>query len=133
VRRQRRSAVGTRRRLAARAAAARPRAARRRGPCGARRRSPAELSGGEQQRVAACAALVHQPALLLADEPAGELDAGTARTVYRLLAELVAQVGTTLVIVSHDRGRDGAADRVVQVRDGRISGEVLRGGLRGSS
>ena len=89
---------------------------------------PAELSGGEQQRVAACAALVHQPALLLADEPAGELDAGTARTVYRLLAELVAQVGTTLVIVSHDEAATELADRVVQVRDGRISAEVLRGG-----
>ena len=89
---------------------------------------PAELSGGEQQRVAACAALVHQPALLLADEPAGELDAGTARTVYRLLAELVAQVGTTLVIVSHDEAATELADRVVHVRDGRISGEVLRGG-----
>jgi ABC-type lipoprotein export system ATPase subunit len=89
---------------------------------------PGELSGGEQQRVAACAALAHAPALLLADEPAGELDARTARTVYRLLGELVATSRTTLVIVSHDEAATELADRVVQVRDGRISGEMLRGG-----
>jgi ABC-type lipoprotein export system ATPase subunit len=89
---------------------------------------PSALSGGEQQRVAACAALAHAPALLLADEPAGELDARTARTVYRLLGELVATSGTTLVIVSHDEAAAELADRVVHVRDGRISGEQLRGG-----
>jgi ABC-type lipoprotein export system ATPase subunit len=89
---------------------------------------PAALSGGEQQRVAACAALARAPALLLADEPAGELDARTARTVYRLLGELAAQVGTTLLIVSHDEAASELADRVVHVRDGRISGEMLRGG-----
>jgi ABC-type lipoprotein export system ATPase subunit len=88
---------------------------------------PSELSGGEQQRVAACAALAHAPALLLADEPAGELDARTARTVYKLLGELVAGSGTTLVVVSHDEAATALADRVVHVRDGRISGETLRG------
>ena len=89
---------------------------------------PAELSGGEQQRVAACAALAHAPALLLADEPAGELDARTARTVYGLLGEMVARSGTTLVIVSHDEAAGELADRVVHVRDGRISSELVRGG-----
>jgi ABC-type lipoprotein export system ATPase subunit len=89
---------------------------------------PAALSGGEQQRVAACAALAHAPALLLADEPAGELDARTARSVYRLLGELVAGRGTTLVVVSHDEAASDLADRVVHVRDGRISDEVLRDG-----
>ena len=89
---------------------------------------PAALSGGEQQRVAACAALAHAPALLLADEPAGELDGRTARTVYRLLGEMVARSGTTLVIVSHDEAATDLADRVVHVRDGRISGELVRGG-----
>jgi ABC-type lipoprotein export system ATPase subunit len=88
---------------------------------------PSSLSGGEQQRVAACAALAHAPALLLADEPAGELDARTARTVYRLLGELVAGSGTTLVVVSHDEAATELADRVVHVRDGRISGETVRG------
>jgi ABC-type lipoprotein export system ATPase subunit len=89
---------------------------------------PSELSGGEQQRVAACAALAHAPALLLADEPAGELDAGTARTVYRLLGDLVATRATTLVVVSHDETAGELADRIVHVRDGRISGEDVRGG-----
>jgi ABC-type lipoprotein export system ATPase subunit len=89
---------------------------------------PEELSGGEQQRVAACAALAHAPALLLADEPAGELDARTAGIVYRLLGSLVAGRGTTLVVVSHDEAATELADRVVHVRDGRISSETLRGG-----
>ena len=89
---------------------------------------PSELSGGEQQRVAACAALAHAPALLLADEPAGELDARTARTVYGLLGDLVARRGTTLIVVSHDEAATELADRVVHVRDGRISGETVRGG-----
>ncbi|MDX6629616.1 MAG: peptide/nickel transport system ATP-binding protein ddpF [Gaiellales bacterium] len=89
---------------------------------------PEVLSGGEQQRVAACAALANAPELLLADEPAGELDARTARTVYGLLGELVARTGTTLVMVSHDEAASELADRVVEVRDGRISGELLRGG-----
>jgi ABC-type lipoprotein export system ATPase subunit len=89
---------------------------------------PSALSGGEQQRVACCAALAHAPALLLADEPAGELDAGTAQVVYRMLGELVAGSGTTLVVVSHDEAATELADRVVHVRDGRISGEVRHGG-----
>jgi ABC-type lipoprotein export system ATPase subunit len=90
--------------------------------------APWELSGGEQQRVAACAALAHAPALLLADEPAGELDARTARTVYQLLGDMVATSGTTLIVVSHDEAATELADRVVHVRDGRISGETVRGG-----
>ncbi len=89
--------------------------------------TPDRLSGGEQQRVAACAALSHRPEILFADEPAGELDAETAATVYELLAELAARDGTTLVVVSHDERATELADRVVHVRDGRISGEAGRG------
>jgi ABC-type lipoprotein export system ATPase subunit len=89
------------------------------------------LSGGEQQRVAACAALAHRPAILFADEPAGELDAATADVVYALLVELAGRDGATLVIVSHDQRATELADRVVHVRDGRVSGEVRHGeGLR---
>ena len=81
---------------------------------------PGELSGGEQQRVALCAALAHRPRLLLADEPAGELDAENARTVYDLIAELVREQGTTALVVSHDEAAAQIADRLVYVRDGRV-------------
>jgi ABC-type lipoprotein export system ATPase subunit len=89
--------------------------------------APDRLSGGEQQRVAACAAISHHPAILFADEPAGELDEVTAASVYELLAELAARDGTTLVVVSHDERAAELADRVVHVRDGRISAEAGRG------
>ena len=88
---------------------------------------PAALSGGEQQRVAVCGSLVHRPAILFADEPAGELDVRTADAVYALLSELAAEEGATLVVVSHDERATELADRVVHVRDGRVSAESLRG------
>ncbi len=81
---------------------------------------PASLSGGEQQRVALCAALAHRPRLLLADEPAGELDAANARTVYELIAELARGQGATALVVSHDEAAASIADRLVHVRDGRV-------------
>jgi ABC-type lipoprotein export system ATPase subunit len=81
---------------------------------------PGQLSGGEQQRVALCAALAHRPRLLLADEPAGELDTENAETVYALIAELVREHGTTALLVSHDEAAAGIADRLVYVRDGRV-------------
>jgi len=80
---------------------------------------PAQLSGGEQQRVAIARALANRPALLLADEPTGELDARTGRDVIDLLARLNAD-GTTLVVVTHDDTMAGAARRVVHMRDGRV-------------
>jgi ABC-type lipoprotein export system ATPase subunit len=81
---------------------------------------PGTLSGGEQQRVAVCAAVAHRPRLLLADEPAGELDAENAAIVYRLLGELVRGSGATALIVSHDAAAASIADRLVYVRDGRV-------------
>ena len=84
---------------------------------------PGELSGGEQQRIALCAALAHRPRLLIADEPTGELDAATAVDVYALFEELVAEHGTTAVVVSHDPASTTIADRVVHIRDGRVSEE----------
>ena len=84
---------------------------------------PGELSGGEQQRIALCAALAHRPRLLIADEPTGELDAATAEDVYALLGELVAERGATAVVVSHDPASTEIADRVVHIRDGRVSEE----------
>ena len=88
---------------------------------------PAELSGGEQQRIAVCAALAHRPKLLLADEPTGELDAASAGLVYELIGELAREHGCTMVLVSHDVESTAIADRTVRVRDGRVSEETERG------
>jgi ABC-type lipoprotein export system ATPase subunit len=88
---------------------------------------PGTLSGGEQQRVALCAALAHHPRLLLADEPAGELDAANAETVYALIAELVREQASTALIVSHDQAAAAIADRLVYVRDGRVVEEGTPG------
>jgi ABC-type lipoprotein export system ATPase subunit len=85
---------------------------------------PYELSGGEQQRVAICAALAHKPRLVLADEPTGELDAANARLVYELLGELTREQGSTTVIVSHDPSSALIADRAIAIRDGRVSEEA---------
>ncbi|MGH3079655.1 MAG: ABC transporter ATP-binding protein [Gaiellaceae bacterium] len=89
---------------------------------------PSELSGGERQRVALCAALAHGPAVLLADEPTGELDAATAEGVYTLIRELAREQGATVLIVSHDIGSAAIADRMIQIRDGRVSAEAMPGG-----
>ncbi len=84
---------------------------------------PRALSGGEQQRVAVCAALAHRPKLLLADEPTGELDAANAGLVTGLIGELAREHGCTTVVVTHDVETTAIADRIVRVRDGRVSEE----------
>ena len=94
---------------------------------------PQELSGGQQQRIAVAAALAHRPRLFIADEPTGELDAANAREIYALIRELASDAGATTVLVSHDPNAATVADRVVQIRDGRVSAEdgaavVNRGG-----
>jgi ABC-type lipoprotein export system ATPase subunit len=92
---------------------------------------PALLSGGEQQRVALCAALAHRPRLLFADEPAGELDEENGKIVYSLIDELAREQGATALVVSHDEAAASIADRLVYVRDGRVV-EEGRPGLRSS-
>ena len=87
---------------------------------------PHQLSGGEQQRVVVCAALAHGPRLLFADEPTGELDHASAATLYDVLGELARAEGCTTVIVSHDPESASIADRIVHVRDGRLSAEWAR-------
>jgi ABC-type lipoprotein export system ATPase subunit len=84
---------------------------------------PDELSGGEQQRVAVAASLAHRPRLFLADEPTGELDSASARLVYDTIGELIRAERCTAVIVSHDPESASIADRVVRIRDGRVSEE----------
>jgi ABC-type lipoprotein export system ATPase subunit len=98
------------------------------GLAGKRDRHPTQLSGGEQQRVALCAALAHRPKVFLADEPTGELDAATADQVYDMLNELVREHRCTTVIVSHDPESARIADRIVRIRDGRVSEEWARDG-----
>jgi ABC-type lipoprotein export system ATPase subunit len=84
-------------------------------------RRPVTLSGGEAQRVAVCAALAHEPTVVLADEPTGELDGASADAVYDLLASAVVGIGATLLLVTHDQRAARIADRVVRIRDGRLS------------
>jgi ABC-type lipoprotein export system ATPase subunit len=89
-------------------------------------RLPAQMSGGEQMRVAICVALANNPRVLLADEPTGELDTETSSTVFDALRTVNRQMGVTIVIVTHDPDVSGQVERTVAIRDGRTSSEVLR-------
>ena len=86
---------------------------------------PSELSGGEQQRVALARALAHRPALLLADEPTGNLDSKAGREIVQLIKALARQGGQTVVLATHSRDAAAEADRVLIMRDGSVEGEGL--------
>jgi lipoprotein-releasing system ATP-binding protein len=81
------------------------------------------LSGGEQQRAAIARALVHEPSLLLADEPTGNLDRRTSDTVFQLMRSIHQRLGTSFLIVTHDQRLAARCDRVITVADGRIESD----------
>jgi ABC-type lipoprotein export system ATPase subunit len=88
---------------------------------------PEELSGGERQRVALCAAVAHQPRLLLADEPTGELDEFNAETILRLISDLAATTPMGVIIATHDQATARFATRTVTIAGGRIAEEITDG------
>jgi putative ABC transport system ATP-binding protein len=93
------------------------------------RRLPAQLSGGEQQRVGIARAMVTEPAVLIGDEPTGSLDQHNGHAVFDLLAGLAA-TGTTVIVITHDLALAERADRVVTMTDGRVASVVERGAVR---
>jgi putative ABC transport system ATP-binding protein len=86
---------------------------------------PAELSGGEQQRVAAARALASRPDIIFADEPSGNLDSSSGAELLGFMREAVQKLGQTIVMVTHDPAAAGYADRVVFLADGVVVGEML--------
>lgn len=78
------------------------------------------LSGGQQQRVAIARALINEPALVLADEPTGNLDSDTTAQVYQLMKNINQELGTTFIIVTHDRHLAAKTNRIIEIQDGRI-------------
>lgn len=93
---------------------------------GMEKKRPAQLSGGEQQRAAIAVALANRPALLLADEPTGELDSVTARGIIACLRQINMQFGLTIILVTHDVAVASGVDRTLAIRDGRINTETVR-------
>jgi putative ABC transport system ATP-binding protein len=87
---------------------------------------PIQLSGGEQQRVAIARAFMNRPRILFADEPTGNLDSETAREIVRLIFQLNAQAGTTLVLVTHDRELTEQANRVISLKGGRVLSDTRK-------
>src|SRR5579863_1277394 len=85
---------------------------------------PSQMSGGEQQRVAIARAVVKKPEILLCDEPTGALDAGTGRVVLEVLDRVNRDLGTSVVVVTHNAPIARMADRVVTMADGRIASDT---------
>jgi lipoprotein-releasing system ATP-binding protein len=84
------------------------------------------MSGGQQQRVAIARALMNNPEIILADEPTGNLDSDTTETVYELLRDINKQFKTTFIIITHDRRIAEKADRIIEIKDGRINLDIKK-------
>jgi len=97
------------------------------GLAGHARQRPGELSGGQQQRVAIARALATRPALLLADEPTGQLDQETGKQIMRLLRAVVRSEGVTALVATHDPALIDLADSVLNLEDGRIAAPAPTG------
>ncbi len=98
-----------------------------------RRHKPDQLSGGEQQRVAIARALVTEPAIVLADEPTGNLDSKSGAEILKLLRQLCDELGQTIVMVTHDPRAASHADRIVFLKDGRIIDQMRLEGEKGAA
>ena len=84
------------------------------------------MSGGQQQRTAIARALINEPRIILADEPTGNLDSDSTETIYELMREINEKTGTTFIIITHDKKIAEKADRIIEIKDGRIHMDILR-------
>ncbi len=96
-------------------------------------RRPSELSGGEQQRVAIARAVVKEPAIILADEPTGNLDSKNSAIVLKMFRELNTRMGQTIVIVTHNPELASYTDRVIEMRDGKVHSDGSGNGTKGEN
>jgi lipoprotein-releasing system ATP-binding protein len=85
-----------------------------------------DISGGQQQRTAIARALINNPAIVLGDEPTGNLDSMTTETVYELMRDINEEFKTTFVVITHDRRIAEKADRIIEIKDGRIDMDIRR-------
>ncbi len=88
---------------------------------------PAQLSGGEQQRVSIARALAKNPKLLLCDEPTGALDYQTGKAILKLLQDMCRQRGMTVIVITHNSALTPMADRVIQIKNGKVSSMKMNG------
>lgn len=85
-----------------------------------------KMSGGQQQRTAIARALINEPKIILADEPTGNLDSDSTETIYELLRSINEKYNTTFIIITHDRKIAEKADRIVEIKDGKINMDIRK-------